>query len=89
MLPDRLERRISVEKTKMAAYHLEQKIVNENIKQMDDSDSIHRQVSCTTVLVDAFSIALMGIICVFWCLEPQVRVKKSTKKVRWRIVNNV
>ena len=43
LLPERLDRRISVEKTKMAAYQLEQKIVNENIKQMDDkSDSLHR-----------------------------------------------
>lgn len=35
LLPQRLERRISVEKTKMAAYQLEQKIVHENIKHMD------------------------------------------------------
>ena len=42
LLPERLERRLSIEKTKMAAYQLEQKIVNENIKQMDDSDSLHR-----------------------------------------------
>ncbi|XP_037082235.1 uncharacterized protein LOC119102890 [Pollicipes pollicipes] len=75
LLPDRLQRRISVEKTKLAAYQLEQKIVRENIKQMDDSDSLHRPE-----LLESLYSQVSHLDSVLTSLEGQIQVLEAVQK---------
>ncbi|XP_043206786.1 kinesin-like protein KIN-14E isoform X2 [Amphibalanus amphitrite] len=75
LLPERLERRISVEKTKMAAYQLEQKIVNENIRQMDGTDSLHRPE-----LLESLYSQVSHLDSVLSSLEGQIQVLEAVQR---------